>query len=47
MPWQHVRVVEVLAWGERVGAIAATGARGAYTFEYEPAWKRRGLDLAP
>ncbi len=47
MPWQHVRVVEVLAWGERVGAIAATGTRGAYTFEYEPAWKRRGLDLAP
>ena len=29
MPWQHVRVVEVLAWGERVGAIAATGTRGA------------------
>ena len=45
--WEHTRVVEVLVWGERVGAIAATGTRGAYTFEYEPAWKRRQLDLAP
>jgi len=45
--WEHARVVEVLAWGERVGALAATGTRGAYGFEYEPAWKRHGFDLAP
>jgi serine/threonine-protein kinase HipA len=47
MPWEHTRVVEVLAWGERVGAIAATGTRGAYTFEYEPSWRRLGIELAP
>ena len=42
-----VDVIEVLLWGERVGATAADLALGCYAFEYEPAWKRRGIELAP
>ena len=42
-----VDVIEVLLWGERVGATAADPALGCYAFEYEPAWKRRSIELAP
>ncbi|TAL46259.1 MAG: type II toxin-antitoxin system HipA family toxin [Salinibacterium sp.] len=41
-----VDLVEVVAWGQRVGAIAP-GQRGAYVFEYDPAWIRGGIELAP
>lgn len=46
MAFAHTDVVEVRAFGRRVGAIAAVGQRG-YTFEYEPAWTRTGIELAP
>jgi serine/threonine-protein kinase HipA len=46
MPWEHTRVVEVRAWGRRVGAVAATDRR-AFTFEYDPAWVRTGVELSP
>jgi serine/threonine-protein kinase HipA len=42
-----VDAVEVLAWGERVGAIALDPALGYYVFEYYPEWKRRNIELAP
>jgi serine/threonine-protein kinase HipA len=45
--FKHVDVIEVLAWGERVGAVAADPARKAYLFEYDPAWWRSGVQLAP
>jgi serine/threonine-protein kinase HipA len=44
---KHVDVIEVLLWGKRVGATAADPALGCYAFEYEPAWKRRDIELAP
>jgi serine/threonine-protein kinase HipA len=47
MPWEHVRVVEVRAWGQRIGALAAGATRRAYSFEYDPAWRREGHELAP
>jgi serine/threonine-protein kinase HipA len=37
----------VLLWGKRVGATTADPALGCYAFEYEPAWKRRDIELAP
>lgn len=45
----HVRtdLVEVWIWGQRVGAVAPDPARSACVFEYDPAWVRRGIDLAP
>ena len=42
-----VDVIEVLLWGKRVGATTADPALGCYAFEYEPAWKRRDIELAP
>lgn len=43
--WSPVEVIRVQAWGKDVGAVAP-GARG-YVFEYDPAWLRTGLELAP
>ena len=45
--FKHVDVIEVLAWGQRVGAVAADAHRKAYLFEYDPAWWRSGVQLAP
>jgi serine/threonine-protein kinase HipA len=41
------QVIEVLLWGNRVGAVAADPALGCYAFAYDPAWKRRGIEVAP
>jgi serine/threonine-protein kinase HipA len=40
-------VVEVRAWGRRVGAVALDPRLGYYAFEYEPAWIATGIELAP
>jgi serine/threonine-protein kinase HipA len=45
MAYQPVTVVEVRAWGKSVGAVAGTGGR--YEFQYDPSWKRTGIDLSP
>lgn len=42
-----VNLIEVWAWGQRVGALAQDPRLGAYVFEYEEAWRRRGIELAP
>ena len=34
-------------WGQRVGAVAADPKLGFYVFAYEPAWRRRRIELAP
>jgi serine/threonine-protein kinase HipA len=39
--------VGVRIWGRDVGAVAADPALGAYVFEYEPAWRRRRIELSP
>jgi serine/threonine-protein kinase HipA len=41
------RVIEVSIWNQVVGAVAADPALAAYVFEYDPRWRRRGIELAP
>lgn len=47
MTYTPARVVEVVAWGERVGAVALDPRTGIGVFEYEPAWRRSGRELSP
>ncbi len=47
MAYQAVRVIEVRAWDQRVGACTADPRSGYYAFEFDPAWIRTGEDLAP
>ena len=47
MAYLPVDVVEVLAWGHRVGAVALDPASGFHVFEYRADWRRRGIELAP
>ena len=42
-----VEVVEVRAWGRRVGAVAPDPAAGAYVCEYAPEWIAGAVELAP
>lgn len=39
--------VEVRIWGKRVGAVAREPTKGYYAFEFDPAFLRAGIDLAP
>jgi serine/threonine-protein kinase HipA len=41
------QAIEVRIWDQRVGAIAADERAGCYAFEYAPAWRRQGIELAP
>jgi len=43
----NIPVIEVRAWGRRVGALAPDPKLGYYAFAYEPSWKRTGIELAP
>jgi serine/threonine protein kinase HipA of HipAB toxin-antitoxin module len=45
--YRPVDVIEVLAWGDRVGAVALDPATGYYVFEYSPTWRAGGTELAP
>ena len=47
MAYIPVDVVEVRAWGQRVGAVALDPATGFYVFEYAPQWQASGVELAP
>lgn len=47
MSYQPVDVVEVLAWGRRVGAVARDPVTGLYAFAYTPDWVAAGAELAP
>ncbi len=47
MSYQPVDLVEVVAWGRRVGAAALDPASGWYAFAYDPDWIRTGVELAP
>lgn len=42
-----VTAVEVRLWGMRMGAVALDPRLGYYAFEYDPAFVRRGIDVAP
>jgi serine/threonine-protein kinase HipA len=45
--YKSVDVVEVRAWGKRVGAVARDPSKNYYAFEYDREWVRRGVELAP
>lgn len=45
--YHPVEAVEVLAWGEKVGAVALDPTLGYYVFEYYPEFARTGIELAP
>jgi serine/threonine-protein kinase HipA len=47
MSYQPVDVVEVLAWGRRVGATALDPTSGWYAFAYDPGWLATDIELAP
>ena len=42
-----VPIVEVRIWGKAVGAVAFDPVLGYYAFEYQPAFLRSGIELAP
>jgi serine/threonine-protein kinase HipA len=41
------QLIEVRIWNQTVGAVAADPTIGVYVFEYAPAWRRSGVELAP
>lgn len=47
MAFVPTRLVEVIAWGRTVGALAPGRTRNAYVFEYDPAWVRSGIEISP
>lgn len=47
MTYEPVSVVEIRCWDSRVGALALDPGSGFYAFEYDPAWAKRGVELAP
>jgi serine/threonine-protein kinase HipA len=44
---RRVHVATVLLWGREVGAVAWDNDRAVGNFEYDPAFVRRGLQIAP
>jgi serine/threonine-protein kinase HipA len=45
--YKPVHAIEVRIWGKRVGAVALDPRLGYYVFEYDPAFIRTGIELAP
>ena len=45
--YKPVHAVEVQVWGKTVGAVALDPKLGYYAFEYDPAFTRSGIELAP
>jgi serine/threonine-protein kinase HipA len=44
---KDVSVIELWVWGRFVGAVTLDPSIDYYAFEYDPAWKRTGTELAP
>ena len=47
MTFVSTQVLEVRAWGERVGALAYDHPTGFYAFEYADSWRGGPVELAP
>ena len=47
MIYVRANVIEVSAWGQVVGAVALDPGSGFFAFEYDGAWIRGGVELAP
>lgn len=41
------QAIEVRMWGSRVGAVAPGPVLDCYAFSYEPAWRRKVIELTP
>ena len=44
---KDVSVIEVWVWGRFAGAVALDPSLAYYVFEYDPTWKRTGIELSP
>ena len=44
---KDVSVIEVWVWDRFAGAVALDPSLAYYAFEYDPAWKRTGVELSP
>lgn len=47
MPFVNAEVVEVRAWGRRVGAVARSPRTRGLAFEFDPIWVRGGIEISP
>lgn len=47
MSYQPADIVEVYAWGRRVGVLASASGRRGYAFQYDPVWIRDNIELSP
>jgi len=47
MTYRRADVIEVWAWGTRVGAVALDPRSRRYVFAYTPAWIATGIELSP
>lgn len=45
--YKQVSAVEVLIWGQRVGAVALDPINRYYVFAFDPKFRKSGIDLAP
>jgi serine/threonine-protein kinase HipA len=45
--YKPIKVVEVMIWGEEVGAVTLDPNTGYYVFEYAPKWANAGVALSP
>lgn len=45
--YKTVSTIEVLIWGQTVGAVAAEPSKGYYAFEYDAKFRSRNIELAP
>jgi serine/threonine-protein kinase HipA len=45
--YRPVDLVEVWAWGQRVGAVAPDPTTGVYVFAFTPEWVARDVELSP
>ena len=42
-----IKTVKVTLWGEFVGALAQNDRLPTTTFEYDPKWSAKGVEIAP
>jgi serine/threonine-protein kinase HipA len=47
MAYEAVDLLQVWAWGHRVGALMINDASGFYAFSYDRDWIARGIELSP
>lgn len=46
-PYKHIDRVDVILWGQRIGAVALDPAYGYYAFSYTPEFRTKGIEPSP